>query len=1265
MHYVTAIPKLLAKATGVSALLALPFGAFAAYPTLLLAGTGPASQPTTAFIGQEKAAPASTGAVAARATPAGQPSAVAAAPPCTLQAVAQNVRVVLGATGTVTITGAQVGSGTSADCGPVSYTIQRVVTGNVGEHLLMTLTAPPGKTFSSVPFASYGTPITNANGTYALGGCHATTSQQAARNLLFGKNTADILAENSVFGDPCVNTFKALSIIAAYSPDAPQLVFGCDDLGTTTVLLTATDAQGNKSQALATVTVTDNLLPTALAQNVTLTLGASATATPTAAQVNNGSTDNCALTLEVLAGTDKLVNGSFDTNATGWTATNVDQSGGYRTAAGNGFFVLNESGAASTDPTITQRINGLTVGASYVVRGSYRNYSGVGTVGTPAFAVDVDGSQQAALPNPGTAWTSFTVRFVAQYASQTVSFRGEINGSDIDIAVDNLTLRQLSPSYTCANLGANPVLLLATDASGNEATAAATVTVVDALAPGANTGTLPAAPATALANVPEAANYGILYQLDAPNVASFNSLPILYGINNSAALLSTPSRVAYYVELTNGTSSKWVWTSMDNFATTLAGLGIPNPIGNNVSLHQNVNNLTVYASANAGLTTGANLGTGRIEMFYSNYAQANTDGVPGADGNTYDFGDQASTGSGYGSFQVHNVGARQTVFAYNNWGVANNPSDLGIGNQVGGSGNPDWTFAYNAASYTVKRITVLVPNVAVFTKPLAVTLPASGTVTVAAADILKQAVGDNCGIASMVVTPSTLNCSNLGLNTVTLALTDASGNTTTGTAVVTVSTPIIISTTWTGTASTDWNDCRNWSYGQAPTALISAVLPGNTPNAPAVPIGTGLVKDVTIGGATGLNLGSGGGLLVYGNWTNTSTASNLNGTVSFIGLGAQTISQPGAARFGTVVVSKLTGALTLAQNMGVSTALTMTSGVLTTGGYQVQLAPTATISETELSYVTGTVATSRTIGSAAESFGGLGLVLTPAGGSVAPGATAVVRTTGTALSGAGTSKSIQRYFDIQPATNSGLNIGMTFSYFDHELNAIPKASLTLFKSTTTTSGPWASMGGTSNVITNTVTKTGLADFSIWTLGNAANPLPVALLDFTAQPQGAAVNLAWHTASEKNSARFDIERSTDGSTFSKLGAVAAQGTTSQAHAYTFRDAQLPGGATTLYYRLRQVDLDGTYTFSPVRIVSASGAGTSAGPLALFPNPTQTTATLTGAPAQVAVQVLDAVGRVVYTTTTAADGTATLSLPASLPAGVYIVRAGTQAARLTVE
>lgn len=173
---------------------------------------------------------------------------------------------------------------------------------------------------------------------------------------------------------------------------------------------------------------------------------------------------------------------------------------------------------------------------------------------------------------------------------------------------------------------------------------------------------------------------------------------------------------------------------------------------------------------------------------------------------------------------------------------------------------------------------------------------------------------------------------------------------------------------------------------------------------------------------------------------------------------------------------------------------------------------------------------------------------------------------------------------------------------------------------------------------------------------AVAPLPVQLTDFTAQALGAAVNLAWHTASEVNSDHFDIERSLDGATFAKLGAVAAQGTTSQAHAYAFRDAQLPSGAAVLYYRLRQVDLDGTAHFSPVRSVALVAATATFG-AEVYPNPwadalnVQLTGLGTG---PVSFSLYDAVGRLVLSYTTASTGQLALPGVAALPSGVYSLR-----------
>lgn len=188
--------------------------------------------------------------------------------------------------------------------------------------------------------------------------------------------------------------------------------------------------------------------------------------------------------------------------------------------------------------------------------------------------------------------------------------------------------------------------------------------------------------------------------------------------------------------------------------------------------------------------------------------------------------------------------------------------------------------------------------------------------------------------------------------------------------------------------------------------------------------------------------------------------------------------------------------------------------------------------------------------------------------------------------------------------------------------------------------------GTSNGLTYTVTA-------------PVGPLPVVLTQFAATAEGAAaVRLTWATASENNSRSFEVERSADGVRFARIGTVAAAGTTAAAHAYALHDAALPTGAATLYYRLRQVDLNGAAAYSPVRSVALAVG------LSLYPNPALGgAATLAGVVPGAAVQVLDGLGRTVATAT--ADGTGTARVAAGLAPGVYVVRAGSAALRLTVE
>lgn len=115
------------------------------------------------------------------------------------------------------------------------------------------------------------------------------------------------------------------------------------------------------------------------------------------------------------------------------------------------------------------------------------------------------------------------------------------------------------------------------------------------------------------------------------------------------------------------------------------------------------------------------------------------------------------------------------------------------------------------------------------------------------------------------------------------------------------------------------------------------------------------------------------------------------------------------------------------------------------------------------------------------------------------------------------------------------------------------------------------------------------------------PLPVRLNYFNARKQQNDVVLDWQTASEINNDHFDIERSIDGKHFEKAGSIKGIGTSAKATSYTFTDVEAAAlNATTLYYRLHQVDIDGQSEYSMIRSVALAPAGKDAA-LKAFPVP----------------------------------------------------------------
>jgi hypothetical protein len=118
------------------------------------------------------------------------------------------------------------------------------------------------------------------------------------------------------------------------------------------------------------------------------------------------------------------------------------------------------------------------------------------------------------------------------------------------------------------------------------------------------------------------------------------------------------------------------------------------------------------------------------------------------------------------------------------------------------------------------------------------------------------------------------------------------------------------------------------------------------------------------------------------------------------------------------------------------------------------------------------------------------------------------------------------------------------------------------------------------------------------------PLPVELVQFSAKPVGNGVEVAWLTASERNSSHFIVERASGPKEqgFEAIGRIAAAGASAARRSYSFRDEQAANqGAATLYYRLRQVDQDGTEQFSAVVAVALKKPTQ----IALYPNPAAST------------------------------------------------------------
>lgn len=179
----------------------------------------------------------------------------------------------------------------------------------------------------------------------------------------------------------------------------------------------------------------------------------------------------------------------------------------------------------------------------------------------------------------------------------------------------------------------------------------------------------------------------------------------------------------------------------------------------------------------------------------------------------------------------------------------------------------------------------------------------------------------------------------------------------------------------------------------------------------------------------------------------------------------------------------------------------------------------------------------------------------------------------------------------------------------------------------------------------TITGTGLNSFSPYAVFSAG-ALPVELVNFAATEENGNARLTWQTLSERNNRGFDIEKSLDAKYFYKIGTKEGAGTSEQTRVYSFIDDEL---SDVSYYRLKQVDMDGGFTYSKIAVVVPEGASDE---LMVSPNPSNDMLKISIKGTIQQVNLLNLNGQTVLS-----NSSKTIDI-ANLPDGMYLLQVITE-------
>lgn len=221
----------------------------------------------------------------------------------------------------------------------------------------------------------------------------------------------------------------------------------------------------------------------------------------------------------------------------------------------------------------------------------------------------------------------------------------------------------------------------------------------------------------------------------------------------------------------------------------------------------------------------------------------------------------------------------------------------------------------------------------------------------------------------------------------------------------------------------------------------------------------------------------------------TGTRSyHANASYIYNGTDAQTFGDGLPASVKSVEVVNAAG-VTLMNDLAVTGSLKVTNGDLDLGGKTISLTGSATLTETAGNTVKGTsgkiTASANLNAPSSVNPGGLGAVIS----SSANLGNTVVERYHSAASGNGNTGILRRY-NVQPATNTGLNATMRFYYDESELNGQTEAGLVIFRSANGADNTWSTIPSFVNAADNYVEVPNVGESAYWTIGGSGTPLPV-------------------------------------------------------------------------------------------------------------------------------------------------------------------------------